>query len=344
MYKKAPTEECIKSKCAEIAPQVLAEIENSKLTVGFSSEVLNAAKLLRGKLMSDDWCIILQRIANGLTHFFKSCNSYLTPSDLRAAFLSSSTRFSVNLEERKEIIELLQKLIDISDIAANILLGTFLRIFSSHLLAFFIHYMLHDGEEVSDIPLSARFCITSQPTDTLDFKQTIHYIAGSNVKSVLRTALRVKNPNSEWTRIVDTIKKYFLVSEYADAPDEKLMEWTLAQDRGGLTKIGATLLDFFVELGITVNVLEHMDGSLYQNEVITAVTNSGKLIRLWDEAVKGSLPDDESFKLLHALCGHFCCTWRSGIISRRLDELAAKGFTVGGNKHGKSGVAFRATL
>lgn len=312
--------------------------------MGFASEILNAAKLLREKLLSDDWCIILQRIVIGLTSFFKSCNSYLTPSDLRAAFLSSSTKFSVNQGERKEIIELLKKLINISERALNIFLGTFLRIFSSQLLGYFIHYMLHDGEEATNIPLSARFCIATQPTDTLDFKQVIHYIAGSNVKSVLRTALRVKNPNSEWRRIVETIKRYFLVGEHAAAPDEILMEWTLTQDRGGLIKVGGLLLDFFVELGVTVNVLEHMDGSLHQSEVITAVTNSGKLIRLWDEAVKGSLPDDESFKLLHALCCHFCCSWRNGIVSRRLDELAAKGGTVGGNKHGKSGVAFRATL
>ena len=112
----------------------------------------------------------------------------------------------------------------------------------------------------------------------------------------------------------------------------------------GVIKIGDALLNIYVELGVTVYVLEHMDGSLYQSGVITTVTNSGKLIRLWDEAVRGSSPDDESFKLLHALCCHFCCTWRKGTVTRRLDELAAEGGTVGGNKHGKSKVAFRAVL
>lgn len=177
----------------------------------------------------------------------------------------------------------------------------FLRDFSTQLLSYFIHYMLTDGEDVSNVPISARFVISGQPTDTLDFKQVIHYIGGANVKCILRTALRIKNPNCEWTRIIDAIKKYFIVGESACAPDATLMEWTLDQDRGGLIKISAPFLDFFVELGTAVNILEHTDGSLFVDEVMNTVTSSGKLIRLWDEALKGSLPSDESFKLLHAV-------------------------------------------
>lgn len=332
-------------KCNEIAKTVLLELAALKFTSGFSVDIVNVAKELGNKQDSAEWCEIVKCVMIGLTSFFKTCDKFLTLSDLREAFLRSSASYSINMNERIKLVKLMQSLTSISKENSNLFFGLFLRNFSSHLLAYFIHFMLHDGEDSSlAIPLTDTFYVSSQPTETLDFKQLMHFIGGSNVRSVLRTAFRIKNPSSEWVRVIDTIRNYFIIGELASAPDEELMQWTEDQDRGGLIKIGSDLLDFFVELGVTVNVLEHFDGSLYIDEVIEKVTNNGKLIRLWDEAIRGSLPGDESFKLLHALCSHFCITWRRGIITRRIDELSTVGKSVGGSKHGQSGVAFRSTL
>jgi hypothetical protein len=174
--------------------------------------------------------------------------------------------------------------------------------------------------------------------------QTLHYVGGSNVKSILKTAYRIKNRTPEWRRVVAAIRSYLLSSDLSAAPESEIIEWTKEQSRGGLSFISDNLFKFMLELSESVKILEHMDGSLYTDEVIDKVASSGSLIRLWDVVLQGSLPTDESFKLLHALCSHFCNTWRNGIISRRLNELCDNRESVGGAKHGQSGVAFRATI
>jgi len=76
-------------------------------------------------------------------------------------------------------------------------------------------------------------------------------------------------------------------------------------------------------LGRIVKPLERVDGSLILDEVMQKVASSTELRDLWDRLVQDTLLPEESFKLLHALCYHFCVTWRAGIISRRKDELNA---------------------
>lgn len=119
------------------------------------------------------------------------------------------------------------------------------------------------------------------------------------------------------------------------------MEWTLAQDRGKLIKINDSALNFFFELSTIAKCLEHSNGSLYVDEVIEKLSSSPKIIFLWEELVKDTLPKHLQFRLLHSLCTYFCNTWRSGIVSRRMDELQSK-------KHaqtlGTSGVNFRSKV
>lgn len=232
---------------------------------------------------------------------------------------------------------------EISSEAANYFFAQLIRQLGSEVLSFYIHFRINNGEDnASTVPLGERFVIKSQPTDTLDFKQTMHYVGGANVKSILRSPTGIKNPNHVWLRVIDVVKNHFLITELATAPKAELIAWTESVDRGGLTKINAKLLDFFVELGATVKVLEHFDGSLYVEEVLQKVADNSKLVCLWSEILKGSLPEVQSLKLLHNLCTYFCNTWRKGIVGRRLDEISASQSV--GAKHGMAGVAFRTTI
>jgi len=185
-----------------------------------------------------------------------------------------------------------------------------------------------------------RYAATHQSTQSLDFKQNMHYIGGSNVKSVLRHALTIKHKNEEWKKVLSTIRSNFVISELSEAPDAELMAWTTAVDRGKLTKISAKALEFFVQLGREVKPLERLDGSLINDEVIQTITKSAYLLLRWDE-LKGSLNEKESFKLLHALTHHFCVTWRNGIIGRRHDEMA---LSKEAQKFGTGGISFRSRL
>ena len=293
---------------------------------------------------SDDWQAICDHIVNHASASLLSNSKFSTPSALRLEFQKSIAIFNSNVVERDGLVNSLKSFVETSQQIANLFSGSFIRRFSNELLAFYLKCMVNKGPNNAEcIPLSTKFVVTGQKTDSMDFKQLMHYVGGSNIKSILRTAFRIKNPNHEWLRVIKAVKDYFLVSELAQAPDEEIMAWTLSQDRGGLTKICGSLLEFFVELGATVKVLEHFDGSLYVEEVIEKVTNSSKLICMWDMTLNGALTSQESFKLLHAICSYFCNTWRRGIVTRRLDELCSEKESVGA-KHGMAGVAFRATL
>jgi len=56
------------------------------------------------------------------------------------------------------------------------------------------------------------------------------------------------------------IKEVFLSGESAKAPDDDIIAWTKAQDRGKLLNISENALNFFVRLGGVVKPLERFDG------------------------------------------------------------------------------------
>ncbi|KAK3931223.1 Transposable element Hobo transposase, partial [Frankliniella fusca] len=219
------------------------------------------------------------------------------------------------------------------------LVQLFLKHFSNKMLAYVCRSIRCENIETETQSLHERYATAKQSTDSLDFKQNMHFIGGSNVKSILRTALRKKN-SGEWARVIQTIRNNFLVSELSNAPAADLMECTLRLDRGKLLKISDIALQFFVKLGTLVKPLERLDGSLLNSEVFDCVGKSSDLLRIWSE-LKGSLSESESFKFLHALISQFWITWRNGIVTRRQDEMALRKHS---EKLGTGSVAFRAKL
>lgn len=276
-----------------------------------------------------------------LLSFLKGETTLSTTSALCSAFQKHLSIVLVDASFREKFTSSVSTVLDLSPgvCKTNVFLPVFTRKFGNRLLAYLVRVITKDANAEFSA-LETRYAVTYQSTRSLDFKQNMHYIGGSNVKSVIRSALRIKHRNDEWHRVLNTLKDHFLISDFAKAPDSDLMQWTVSVDRGGLTKISGKALDFFVQLGTEVKPLERLDGSLITDEVIDKVSKSAPLLLRWDE-LKGALSEKESFKLLHSLVHQFCITWRNGIIGRRKDEMDA---AAEAQKFGTGGLAMRAVL
>jgi hypothetical protein len=244
-----------------------------------------------------------------------------------------------NKEKRHQLKKILLCALQLSDNESDIdfFLTAVMRHMSNKLLAFIAHWLAH-GKDSPIVMSASLYSETKQSLHSMEFKQTLHYTAGANVKSILRCAWRKWGQNDECKAVIKTLRDNFLVGGPQDAADNEFMAWTLCQDRGKLIKINDQALSFFLELSAIVQPLEHFDGCLHVEEVMEKIASYPKIIYLWGELVKDTLAKELSFKLLHSLVTCFCNTWRSGIISRRMDELQSSKTA---DALGTSGVAFR---
>lgn len=279
-----------------------------------------------------------------MCEIFMSCFSevkdFFLLSKLTETYLNNGAIKCGDVEVRNSLLVALSPLVGTP--LASMLLSSIMRHFSQLLLAFILRVM-SQGENGDPSLLGTRYANRTESTSSDEFKQTMHFVGGANIKKILRVSLRLRNPDDKSLAIIDTIRSTFLVVDLAEDTDEVLMAWTESQDRGGLCKINTNVLEFFVQLGRTIQPLERADGSLLASEVIETVSSSYEVISLWDEIIGGKLNGEVSFELLHELVCHFCVTYRNGIISRRLDEWACDQSQKGkSQKHGTGGVSFRA--
>ncbi|XP_034237898.1 uncharacterized protein LOC117643253 [Thrips palmi] len=332
----------ILKQCPDLAREVFIKMQATKQTKGFAGSTTLIAAQLEKQCDSATMEMCFKSICDRLLDFLKIKSDFLFPSAFAGAFLTNLSVVVVDRPLRASIQCSLSILAEMSNDVSNVFVTMFIRNFAEKLLAYMLR-VLSKGIGSSFVPLEQQYAVTNQSTCSTEFKQNMHFIGGSNVKSILRSALRIKHRNEEWQRLIATIKEQFVVSDFACAPDSELMAWTESVDRGRLTKISKKALVFFVHLGIEVKPLERRDGSLLNEEVIEKIMSSPgspSLLLRWDE-LKGSLTERESYKLMLSLTHQFCISWRNGIIGRREDERAA---SKGGQKFGTGGVSFRANL
>lgn len=328
----------IAKECPQLARSVLQEIQESKLTGGPALQLKILSSEIEKHVESELMSPVFYNLTESLLSFIQGKN-FLLPSALAYDFFLNSSKVALDKDLRASLISSFSAVVEIGPESQNIFIATFISKYSQKLLAYLIRVM-SKGLQSRFESVESRYAVTYQSTLSLDFKQNMHYIGGSNIKSIVKTALRVKHRNAEWHRLMTTLKEQFIVNELAVAPEPELMAWTERLDRGRLTKISKKALDFFVQLGTEVKPLERADGSLLNDEVIETIVKSAPLLLRWDE-LKGSLSGKESFKLLHAITYQFCITWRNGIIGRRTDQLAENNKA---RKFGTGGVSFRSTL
>lgn len=329
----------ILKQCPHLAREVFIEMQATKLSGGFARRTSQVASHLENQCESTAVEACFKTLCEKLLSFLQVKSDFLLPSDFACAFLKNSSAVVVDRSLRESILCDFLKVAEISSDISNVFVTCFIRNFAAKLLAYVLR-VFGKGVGYDFVPLEEQYAVTHQSTGSTEFKQNMHYIGGSNVKSILRKALKIKHRNEEWQRLVDTLKTQFIVSELACAPDSELMAWTESVDRGRLTKISKKALDFFVQLGIEVKPLERSDGSVLTEEVIEKVFTSPSLLLRWDE-LKGSLTETESYKLMLSLAHQFCITWRNGVIGRREDERAVSKVQ---SKFGTGGVSFRANL
>jgi len=342
VYAAPPELATVQAESIRMAEEVLRDIVqfNSKNSIN-GERIIQDVNLLLHHLNSEKFCEFLKCLCENLFQCLKLGNNFVMPSQIREKYVINTAVFMCDLDRRSRLMCMLTELLNFPQHKLDVLLTAIVRRFSQKVIAFILHWLQH-GEGSPIVKFASLYRVNDQSTECLEFKQIMHYVGGANVKKVLKNCLQLKHPTDQSTRIVTVIKSRFIAGDEAEAPDAVLMEWTISQDRGKLIKISAQALDFFVYLGKTVQALEHLDGSLWIDEVIEKVSDSPHLIILWDGIVKDSLSQEESFQLLYALCHHFCITWRNGIISRRMDEICRTNCKT--DKFGKDGVAFRAKL
>lgn len=352
---RLPSLEDIIEESPRLVEKVLMDLQSSKLNGGFMKAIKTLAFDMQQHLQAEEMKPFFSVLCSQFFDFSQKQVGCTLPSAFVTAHFTNSSMALVDGAVRSTLLDTLLKVINAVECNAcrectldpsgfctklsSAFLSSFAQKFSEKLLAHVLH-AISDKSSATFVTLEERYAVTSQSTTSVSFKQDMHYIGGSNVKSFLKNALRVKHRSEEWHRVISTVREKFLISEFSNAPDKELMAWTESVDRGKLTKISAKALEFFVQLGAEVKPLERLDGSLVNDEVIEKISNSPHLLLRWDE-LKGNLSECEAFKLLHALTMHFCVTWRNGIIGRRHDEMAA---AKEAQKFGTSGVAFRSKL
>lgn len=329
--------------CIEILHEIMLSYKDG--TSRLEKQLIFCSSKMLDNISTEYSTAFIESLTGALYACFALGNKFVLPSHLREVYMKGSAILMANKEKKEDLHVKLLSAIDSEecDRDINFFLTTFMRKFSLKVLAYIFHWLVN-GED-SPIQLSEKKYIKiKQNLDTVDFKQTLHYTAGSNVKSVLRNAWRKWRGHDEGQAVIKTIRENFLIDDgdaAKAAPDEEFMEWTLAQDRGKLIKINDLALNFFFELATIVKCLEHFDGSLYVDEVIQKFSSHPKILFLWEELVKETLPKQLQFRLLHSLCTYFCNTWRSGIISRRMDEMQSRKQA---QTLGTSGVNFRSKV
>ena len=173
LYKKAPGEDHLRTTCGNISSEVLKELTICRGSRGFTKDIVSLSKDIQAKERTDMWCNFVSDVTTGLTSFFKSCDQFLTASQLREAFQRSTSAFLCNKTSRSRLLEMLRSLCVVVNEVGDMFIGLYLNKFSPKLLAFYIQYMLHAGECLPVIPLFKTFYISTQPTDTLDFKEVM---------------------------------------------------------------------------------------------------------------------------------------------------------------------------
>lgn len=205
------------------------------------TENLNAETVLE-KLFQDDACLMKEHIGSAplnaflksvcelLYAVFQSGTKFLTPSHVRQGFLKGLSVLIANHEAKVKLKMLLVAALEIQDenVDINFFMISFIRKFAQKVLAYIIHWIVHDEEG----PIrQSEYAEKNQRLDSEEFMQLMHFIGGANVKSVLRCAWRSWGNNDECKLVIKVLRGNFLVSsaDDMDAPDSKFMEWTLAQ-------------------------------------------------------------------------------------------------------------------
>jgi len=156
--------------------------------------------------------------------------------------------------------------------------------------------------------------------NSIDFQQTIHYIGGSTVKSLLRKAQKGLGTEA-WSEIYDCMNKKFVVGLGLPGPGGDIEAFTDSMDRGGLKHINDKMWSFLIALSGILKEKEGDDGGILHEDVFAHVIKDDVMMFLWNDITEGFLKEDVDVLLLKKFCEFFTNTWLRGVILRRKNAL-----------------------
>jgi len=294
---------------------ILKSIPPQKAQAGISQSVRDLSKLLQNCLQD------FYKFVDGLT---AALWSFIPPptsgglNEYHARYTTKCHNFLCDSTERSEMMKCLKDIVkeDVPSIVMEWFITDLVRKFAEFVETFHLKSLREPRQLLhTEVPHHRN------DPDNARFQQTVYYIGGSNVRSVMRVGLQ-STTSEMWKRILTCIEMKLLASENAQAPTCEVSAWATSLDRGGLLHISDNLWKFLLALSGVCNSKEEKDGSLKHEIILEAVSNDDVLVMLWDEVVQGSIPHEESSVLRQYICKFFVNTWGAGIAMRRKNANA----------------------
>lgn len=186
---KAPSLEDFMSQSERISTEILYEIMLSykDATSRLEKQLIFCSSKLLKNISTEHAKAFVGCLAGALFACFSLGTKFFLPSHLREVYMKGSAILLANKEKKEELHIKVLSAIACEECERDIIFfkTTFIRKFSLKVLAFIFHWLVN-GEDSPIQQSEKRYIKTKQSLDTVDFKQTLHYTAGSNVKSVLR--------------------------------------------------------------------------------------------------------------------------------------------------------------
>jgi len=302
-------EESFLEHCREKARSIIENIASTRGDVGLTGD----AKKIAIKLLSSesDMNTFVDIIAKEIWDCLPPPSAILL-SRFNSIYVQSTNRFLADMEKRREIINCLSEIL--SEQFPTQTYEWFFGSVSLKLAREAEAFILQCMREPHQVLVST---VNRDDVDDQKFQQSVYYVGGSAVKSVLRLACR--SNDKKWNSIVTCITENFLTGPLVSAPSSEVTEWTEAVDRGGLKLIKEKVFVFLMALSTILVKVEEDTGNVMHEKVMASVKEDPILL-LWDDIIEGSLSTEDSDFLLGKICYFFVNTWGAGVALRRKNE------------------------
>ena len=233
----------------------------------------------------------------------------LLPSALRSAILVQSNILANDAAFYETCAELINEIQEADPGTVSLFFGKMLLELFEKLTAFVVECMR--GGDSRDVPGPSKS--SSDNVNSLDFKQTVYYIAGFVTNAFL-------HKRAEY---IDVINKKF-ISSPGNECSEEVRKFTKEIDRGGLKHCSKDALDFYLILFEFLMSLETPQGMLPPEIIDDKVASNDVLMFVWDDLVSSDLDEEMSLDFLLETVEKCSRVVAKGILKRRLNEVMQK--------------------
>lgn len=317
----APDLNQIKDNMKDLSVKALLHCKDSLTSGVLAKEVASYSNKLAVYIMQCDSSELLEFLSNKMFGVLQVPKKTAFVSALRESVVVNTNKLLTSDAFRSEFRSLLIALMECEDeCVLNFFMSSFIMRLSNKTLIFVSQCMRSSSDDSSGPKKRSKDDFMSKK-----FQRIVHYIAGSVVCGVNRR--RRTYPDSIRIRTFSTVLNSSFVEDKNDPAtwcEDKVKEWTTAQNRGGLQFVSKKAFEFFSMVVKVAMCHEEEDGSVYIKKVGTAVVEDFNILSAWDSLVGTDLDEDVSFEWLVAMVEVICRCVSKGIIKRRINEALQK--------------------